>query len=340
MTSSNVNKSSMQIKDSYTSLTFPRSFEQNVVKDGFKSSFTTFPIQRGFGTIIGNALRRILLSSIRGVVVSSVKSSKFVNLYATVDGVKEECFSIVSNISKIVAKMDFTESATLKLSSTTPGNVYASSIKVPGGVEILNPDLHILTLDEGNSIEIEIEIEAGIGQKKSQGVDIIDGKIELDRIYSPVERVSFEVSNVNDTSNYDSKNTYDKLDLLIETNGSVSPKEALGMSAAIAREFFACYIDFPEKSMNIISSAQSSTKNIEQFLNIKIEDLELSVRSSNCLKTENILYIGQLIKKTEPEMLRTPNFGKKSLDEIKAILSEMGLSLGMNLKTNWTPPIE
>lgn len=330
----------MNIKDSYTSIVFPKAFEQNIMKEGYESVFSAYPIQRGFGTIIGNAFRRILLSSIRGVAVASVKSSKFVNLYATVDGIKEECFSIVSNLSKLVVKMDLLENATLKLSATKPGNVYAESIKTSGGVVVLNKDLHILTLNEGYSIEIEIEVEAGIGQKKGQNADIIDGRIELDRIYSPVETVSFDVSNVNDTASYDSKNIYDRLELNVLTNGSVSPKEAIGMSAMIAREFFACFVDFPERSINIALSTQGSTKNINQYLNIKIEDLELSVRSSNCLKTENISYIGQLIKKTEPEMLRTPNFGKKSLDEIKNILVDMGLNLGMNLKTSWAPPTE
>ncbi len=329
----------MQIKDSYTTLTFPRSFEHTAINEGCKSVFTTHPIQRGFGTIIGNTFRRTLLSCIRGVAVIAVKSSKFVNLYATVEGVKEECFSIVLNISKLVIKMDAIESATLKLVATKAGNVYADSIKAPGGVEILNKDLHLFTLNEGNSIEIEIEIEAGIGQKKAQGVDIIGGRIEVDRIYSPVEKVTFDVSTVNDKTSYDSKSTFDRLDITVETNGSVHPKEAIGMSAAIAREFFACFIDFPEKSINIISSTQSSAKNINQFLNTKIEDLELSVRSANCLRTENIIYIGQLVRKSEGEMLRTPNFGKKSLDEIKNILTDMGLSLGMT-KVNWTPPIE
>lgn len=326
----------MQIKDSYTSLSFPRSFEQNVIKEGYKSTFITYPIQRGFGTILGNAFRRILLSSIRGVAVASVKSSKFVNLYATVEGVKEECFSMLANISKLIIKMDLVETATLKLSATKAGHVYAESIKSPGGIEILNKDLYLFTLNEGYSIELEIEVEAGIGQKKAQGIDIINGRIELDRIFSPVQNISFDVSNVNDTSSYESKNTYDKLEITVETNGSVSPKEAVGMSAMIAREFFACYVDFPEKSINIISQGQVTAKNINQYLDIKIEDLELSVRSANCLRTENINYIGQLVVKTELEMLKTPNFGKKSLDEIKHILTEMGLNLGMT-KLNWTP---
>lgn len=329
----------MQIKDSYTTLAFPRSFEQSVVKEGYKSIFITYPIQRGFGTIIGNAFRRILLSSIRGVSVASVKSSKFINLYATVEGVKEECFSIAANIAKLVVKMDLTETAILKLSASKAGNVYAESVKTPGGVEILNKELHLFTLNEGYSIDIEIEIEAGIGQKKAQGIDIINGKIELDRIFSPVEKVSFDVSTINDTTSYDSRNTYDKLEITVETNGSVHPKEALGMSAAIAREFFACFIDFPEKSINIIASNQVTTKNINNNLNVKIEDLELSVRSANCLRTEGIIYIGQLVKKTEGEMLRTPNFGKKSLDEIKNILTEMGMTFGMT-KLNWTEPKE
>ena len=329
----------MQIKDSYTTLAFPRSFEQSVVKEGYKSIFTTYPIQRGFGTIIGNAFRRILLSSIRGVSVASVKSSKFINLYATVEGVKEECFSIAANIAKLVVKMDLTETAILKLSASKAGNVYAESVKTPGGVEILNKELHLFTLNEGYSIDIEIEIEAGIGQKKAQGIDIINGKIELDRIFSPVEKVSFDVSTINDTTSYDSRNNYDKLEITVETNGSVHPKEALGMSAAIAREFFACFIDFPEKSINIIASSQVTTKNINNNLNVKIEDLELSVRSANCLRTEGIIYIGQLVKKTEGEMLRTPNFGKKSLDEIKNILTEMGMTFGMT-KLNWTEPKE
>lgn len=326
----------MQTKDSYSSLNFPRSFEQNVIKDGYKSSFITYPIQRGFGIIIGNIFRRILLSSVRGVSVASVKSNKFINLYSTVDGVKEECFSIISNFSKLVIKMQMVEKATLKISATKAGNVYADSIKTPSGVEILNKDLHLFTLNEGNSIDIEIEVEAGIGQVRSGGVDVINGKIEVDRIFSPIENVSFEVTSINDTSSYESKNTYDKLEIEITTNGSISPKDALGTAANIAREFFACFIDFPEKTMNILSQSKPNVQDVTQALNIKIDDLELSVRSANCLKAENINYLADLVQKTEAEMLKTPNFGRKSLEEIKLILSSLGLSLGMKLD-NWKP---
>jgi DNA-directed RNA polymerase subunit alpha len=329
----------MQIKNSYTTLAFPRSFEQKVIKDGYTSIFTTYPIQRGFGTTIANCFRRILLSSIRGVVVSAVKSSKFVNLHGEVKGVKEDCFFIIRQLSSLQIEMNAMETSNLTLEVDKGGKVYADSIKTHSGIKILNKDLYLFTLNDEESIKIEIEIEAGVGQKKSQGVDIVGGRVEVDRIYSPVVSVSYEVANMNDTASYDSKNTFDKLDLKIETNGSVSPKEALGITAAIAREFFACFIDFKEQTMNVIPTGQGSDKNINHYLNTKIEDLELSVRSANCLRVENIIYIGQLVKKTEGEMLKTPNFGKKSLDEIKHILTDMKLSLGMT-KIDWKQPTE
>lgn len=327
----------MQTKDSYNSLNFPRSFDQSVIKEGYKSTFITYPLQRGFGVIIGNIFRRILLSSVRGVSIASVKSDKFINLYSTVDGVKEECFSIIANLSKLIIKMNLVDKATLKISASKAGNIYADSIKVPSGVEILNSDLHLFTLNEGHTIDIEIEVEAGIGQVKSGGVDVINGKIEVDRIFSPIENVHFEIASINDTSNYESKNTYDRLEITITTNGSITPKEALGTAANIAREFFACFIDFPEKTMNILSqSSKPNVQDITQALNIKIDDLELSVRSANCLKAENIMYLADLVQKTEAEMLKTPNFGRKSLEEIKLILSSLGLTLGMKLD-NWKP---
>lgn len=326
----------MQTKESYSSLNFPRSFEQNIIKDGYKSSFVTYPIQRGFGIIIGNIFRRILLSGIRGVSIASVKSNKFINLYSTVEGVKEECFSIIANLSKLVVKMNLIDKATLKISASKAGNVYADIIKTPGGVEILNKDLHLFTLNEGHSIEIEVEVQGGIGQVKSGGVDVINGRIEVDRIFSPIENVSFDVTTINDTSNYESKNTYDNLEITITTNGSISPKDALGTAANIAREFFACFIDFPEKTMNILSQVKPNVQDITQALNIKIDDLELSVRSANCLKAENILYLADLVQKTEAEMLKTPNFGRKSLEEIKLILNSLGLSFGMKIE-NWKP---
>jgi DNA-directed RNA polymerase subunit alpha len=321
-------------------IVFPKSYNQKTIKENYKSIFTVFPIQRGFGTILGNIFRRTILSSLRGVAVSAVKSEKFVNLYATVEGVKEECFTIVTNLRDLVIKMEKSEKATLRLSANQAGNVYASSIKTVGDVEILNPDLHILTLNEGNSIEIDIEVEAGIGQTKSPGEDIVLGRIEVDRIFTPVRKVTMNVSNINNASNYENNISHDKLEISIETDGSVSPKEALETAAAISKEFFVCFTQFPEKSMNISSPSQSLICDIDQHLSRRIDDLELSVRSTNCLKTEKIFYIGQLVEKSEADMLRLTNFGRKSLNEIIVVLQPVGLSLGMTLPTGWKAPTD
>lgn len=333
------NNTQQNIKETYQSnIVFPKSYNQKVIRENYQSVFTVFPIQRGFGTILGNIFRRTILSSLRGVAVSAVKSEKFINLYATVEGVKEECFTILANLKELVIKMERTEKATLKLSSNHAGNVYASSIKTVGDIEILNPDLHILTLHEGNVIEIDIEVEAGIGQKKSPGEDIVMGRIEMDRIFTPVRSVTMNVSNINNASNYENNLSHDKLEISIETNGSITPQEALETASAISKEFFACFMSFPEKSMNVAATSQKLVHDINHHLNRKIDDLELSVRSTNCLKTENILYIGQLIAKTEADMLRLTNFGRKSLNEIVAVLQPLGLSLGMTTPPGWKAP--
>ncbi len=293
------------------------------------------PLERGFGLTIGNAMRRILLSSIQGAAVTSVQIDGVLHEFSSIPGVREDVTDIVLNIKQMSIKVHSEGVKRLTLVKTGPGVVTAGDIEAVADVEITNPDLVLCTLDEGANVRFEFTVNTGKGYvpaEKNRPEDAPIGLIPVDSLYSPVRRVSYNVENTREGQVLD----YDKLTLDIETDGTVTPEDALALSARILQDQLQTFINFeePEPVEEEVSAAEEI--GFSAALLKKVDELELSVRSANCLKNDNIVYIGDLIQKTEAEMLRTPNFGRKSLNEIKEVLVEMSLHLGMEVP-NWPP---
>jgi DNA-directed RNA polymerase subunit alpha len=292
------------------------------------------PLERGFGVTLGNALRRILLSSLQGAAITSIHIDGVLHEFSSIPGVREDVTDIVLNIKDISIKYQGEGVKRLTLKKSGPGAVTAGDIQSTGDVQILNPDLVICTLDEGAEIRIEFTIATGKGYvpaDRNRAEDAPIGLIPVDSLYSPVKKVSYRVENTREGQVLD----YDKLTLTIETNGAISPEDALAYSARILQDQLNVFVNFEEPRR------EESAPSIPQLafnpaLLKKVDELELSVRSANCLKNDNIVYIGDLIQKSEAEMLRTPNFGRKSLNEIKEVLAQMGLHLGMEVP-GWPP---
>ena len=292
------------------------------------------PLERGFGLTLGNALRRILLSSLQGAAITSIHIDGVLHEFSSIPGVREDVTDIVLNIKDIAIKYQGEGVKRVTLKKTGPGVVTAGDIQTTGDVQILNPDLVICTLDEGAEIRIEFTINTGKGYvpaDRNRAEDAPIGLIPVDSLYSPVRKVSYRVENTREGQVLD----YDKLSLTIETNGAISPEDALAYSARILQDQLNVFVNFEEPRR------EEATPSIPQLafnpaLLKKVDELELSVRSANCLKNDNIVYIGDLIQKSEAEMLRTPNFGRKSLNEIKEVLAQMGLHLGMEVP-GWPP---
>lgn len=325
------------LKESWHNLTKPTSL---VMKDGYdnvtKSIIAMEPFARGFGDTLGNALRRVLLSSINGFAVTSVKIEGILHEYSAIDGVKEDVLDIIMNLKSLSVAKEDASPAILKLSSNKPGPVYAGSIEVPAGVEIINKDLLICTLDKGANIDMQINVECGKGYvaaDKSKKTDQGVGTIMVDSVFSPVKRVSYKVENARVGQITD----FDKLIMEIDTDGSVTPQDALGIAAKILQEQLQIFINFDVEEIDATAQQESSSEpEFNKSLLKTIDELELSVRSYNCLKNENIIYVGDLVSRTEGEMLKTANFGRKSLNELKDNLKAMNLSFGMKL-ANWPP---
>jgi DNA-directed RNA polymerase subunit alpha len=324
------------LKESWHSLTKPSSI---VLKDGYnnitKSVIVMEPFARGFGNTLGNALRRVLLSSINGFAVTSVKIEGVMHEYAVVDGVKEDVLDIIMNLKSLAITKEDSSGAVLKLSANKPGPVYAGSIELPAGVQIINKDLLICTLNKGAKIDIQMNVECGKGyvvaeqEKKDRQV----GLIMIDAMFSPVKQVSYKVENARVGQITD----FDKLVLDIDTNGSITPQDALGVAAKIIQDQLQVFINFDiEKVDAPVRRESTSEPEFNKNLLKTIDELELSVRSYNCLKNENIIYVGDLVSRTEAEMLKTANFGRKSLNELKDNLKAMSLGFGMKL-VNWPP---
>ena len=325
------------LKESWHNLTKPTSL---VMKDGYdnvtKSVITMEPFTRGFGDTLGNALRRVLLSSINGFAVTSIKIEGILHEYSAIDGVKEDVLDIIMNLKSLSVTKEDSSSAVLKLSTDKAGPVYAGSIEVPAGVEIINKDLLICTLDKGSKIDMQMNVECGRGyvaadqaKKSDQAV----GTIMVDSVFSPVKRVSYKVENARVGQITD----FDKLIMEIDTNGSLTPQDALGIAAKIIQEQVQVFINFDVEEVDAVAQQEvSSEPEFNKNLLKTIDELELSVRSYNCLKNENIIYVGDLVSRTEAEMLKTANFGRKSLNELKDNLKAMGLGFGIKL-TNWPP---
>jgi DNA-directed RNA polymerase subunit alpha len=292
------------------------------------------PLERGFGMTLGNALRRVLLSSLQGAAVSSVQIDGVLHEFSSIAGVREDVTDIVLNIKDIAFKMLGEGPKRLVLKKQGPSVVTAADIQLTGDIEVLNPSHVICTLDQGAEIRIEFTVNTGKGYvsaERNRPEDAPIGLIPVDSLFSPVKRVSYKVENTREGQILD----YDKLTLTLETDGSVSPEDAVAYAARILQDQLQIFINFDEPSKIAIEEAKPELEFNAALLK-KVDELELSVRSANCLKNDNIVYIGDLIQKSEAEMLRTPNFGRKSLNEIKEVLAQMGLHLGMEVP-NWPP---
>ncbi|HXW48159.1 MAG TPA: DNA-directed RNA polymerase subunit alpha [Xanthobacteraceae bacterium] len=292
------------------------------------------PLERGFGVTLGNALRRILLSSLQGAAVQSVHIDGVLHEFSSIAGVREDVTDIVLNIKDIAIKMQGDGPKRMVVKKQGPGTVTAADIQTVGDIVVLNPDLVLCTLDEGAEIRMEFTVNTGKGYvpaERNRPEDAPIGLIPVDSLYSPVRKVSYKVENTREGQILD----YDKLTLSIETNGAVSPEDALAYAARILQDQLNVFVNFEEPKRETTHEAIPDLAFNPAFLK-KVDELELSVRSANCLKNDNIVYIGDLVQKTEAEMLRTPNFGRKSLNEIKEVLVQMGLHLGMEVP-GWPP---
>ncbi|MXX87864.1 MAG: DNA-directed RNA polymerase subunit alpha [Boseongicola sp. SB0662_bin_57] len=292
------------------------------------------PLERGFGLTLGNALRRVLMSSLQGAAITSVQIDNVLHEFSSVAGVREDVTDIVLNLKGVAISMEVEGPRRLSISAKGPQIVTAGDISEIAGIDILNKDHVLCHLDEGASLYMELTVETGKGYvaaDKNRPEDAPIGMMPVDAIYSPVRRVSYDVQPTREGQVLD----YDKLTLKLETDGSVTPEDAVALAARILQDQLSTFINFDEPE-----SAQRADEDdgleFNPLLLKKVDELELSVRSANCLKNDNIVYIGDLIQKTEAEMLRTPNFGRKSLNEIKEVLSGMGLHLGMDIE-EWPP---
>ncbi|MDB5710633.1 MAG: DNA-directed polymerase subunit alpha [Sphingomonas bacterium] len=312
-----------------------------------KATFVAEPLERGFGLTLGNALRRVLLSSLQGAAVTSIKIENVLHEFSSLAGVREDVTDIVLNVKQIALKMQGEGPKRLQLSATGPAEVKAGDIAVSGDIEVMNPELVICHLDEGATLNMELTADVGKGYVAAianRPADAPIGLIPVDALYSPVRQVSYKVENTRDGQELD----YDKLTLTIETDGTITPEDAVGYAGRILQDQLALFVHFDDSLVTSRSApighaapaaageASGDTQQINRYLLKKVDELELSVRSANCLKNDNIIYIGDLVQKTEAEMLRTPNFGRKSLNEIKEVLSSMGLRLGMEIP-GWPP---
>jgi len=300
-----------------------------------KSRLVAEPLERGFGVTLGNALRRVLLSSLQGAAVTAIQIDGVVHEFSSLEGVREDVVDIVLNIKQLALRMHAEGPKRMTLRATGPGAVTASQIDAPADIEILNPDHVICTLDDGASVRMELTVQNGKGYVASEmnrPEDAPIGLIAVDALYSPVKRVAYRVEPTRQGQSMD----YDKLILEVETNGAVSPVDAVAYASRILQDQLQIFITFDEPKKAVEAADGKPDLPFNPALLKKVDELELSVRSANCLKNDNIVYIGDLIQKTEGEMLRTPNFGRKSLNEIKEVLATMGLSLGMDVP-NWPP---
>ena len=292
------------------------------------------PLERGFGLTLGNALRRVLLSSLRGAAVTAVQIDGVLHEFSSIPGVREDVTDIVLNIKEIAIKMDGDDPKRMVVRKQGPGQVTAGDIQTVGDIEILNPNHVICTLDEGAEIRMEFTVANGKGYvpaDRNRSEDAPIGLIPVDSLFSPVKKVSYKVENTREGQVLD----YDKLTMTIETDGSVTGEDAVAFAARILQDQLSVFVNFDEPQKEAEEEAITELAFNPALLK-KVDELELSVRSANCLKNDNIVYIGDLIQKTEGEMLRTPNFGRKSLNEIKEVLAQMGLHLGMEV-ANWPP---
>ena len=301
----------------------------------FYGKFTCEPLERGFGTTLGNALRRVLLSSLRGTAITSVKIKGIFHEFSPIPGIIEDVTEIILNLKAVRFKMHTKEEKVIVLEAKGDGEVTAGAFQTDGTIEILNPETHIATLARDGELAIEATVKTGKGyfpaeSNRDEGRTI--GVIPIDAIFSPIRKVNHVVSQARVGQQTD----YDKLTLEVWTDGSIAPEDAVALAAKILKEQLTIFINFEEPKEESEEKPVSEANRLNENLFRPVNELELSVRSANCLKNANIRLIGELVQKTEAEMLKTKNFGRKSLNEIKEILTEMGLNLGMKLE-NFPP---
>jgi DNA-directed RNA polymerase subunit alpha len=313
----------------------PSKMDVNVQEnDGRTGRLIAEPLERGFGLTLGNAIRRVLLSSLQGAAITSVKIKGVVHEFSTIPGVKEDLTDILLNLKSIAVKVHSPGLKKMYIKANGSGEIRAGNFETDSETEIMNKDQLIMTLDANADVEIEANIETGKGYVSAEVAEDenkIIGEIKLDAMFSPVVKATYKIEN----SRVGQVTDYDKLIFDVETNGVISPDDAIALSARILQDQLQSFINFDEPE---IQNDQDSTDKLSFNSNLlkKVEELELSVRSANCLKNDNIIYIGDLVQKTESEMLRTPNFGRKSLNEIKEVLTHMELNLGMSVP-DWPP---
>ena len=296
---------------------------------------TIEPFERGFGHTLGNALRRILLSSMPGAAITEVNIEGVLHEYTSIEGVQEDVVDILLNLKLVALKMHNREDAELKIDKKGPGPVYASDIQLDHDVEVMNPNLLIATLSENAELKMTLKVNRGRGYQPAAARTGFEeqtsevGSLKLDASYSPVLKVSYKV----DAARVEQRTNLDKLIIDVETNGTIDPEEAIRHAGSILKDQLEIFVDLQGQEEG---QEEAADVYVDPMLLRPVDELELTVRSANCLKAENIIYIGNLVQRTEVELLRTPNLGKKSLTEIKDVLSENGLALGTKIE-NWPP---
>jgi DNA-directed RNA polymerase subunit alpha len=301
----------------------------------FYGKFTAEPLERGFGITVGNSLRRTLLSSLQGAAITSVKIDGVLHEFSTIPGVKEDATEILLNLKEVRLKLHTEGAKTIRIKADGPKEVKAGDIITGEAVEILKPDHHIATLSRDAKLSVEMVIKTGRGYvpaERNKEENQAIGAMAIDSIFSPIKKVNYTVTNARVGQITD----YDKLTLEVWTDGSIAPEEAVAHAAKILKEQLAIFITFEEEEEAEGTKEPEDNPDLNENLFRSVDELELSVRSANCLKHANIKYIGDLVQKTEADILATKNFGRKSLNEIKEILTDMGLSLGMKID-NWPP---
>jgi DNA-directed RNA polymerase subunit alpha len=326
---------SVALQKNWQSLIKPEKME--VEPGGDPSRVATIiaePLERGFGMTLGNALRRVLLSSLQGAAVTALQIDGVLHEFSSIPGVREDVTDIVLNVKQLALRMHGEGPKRMVLQAVGPGEVHAAQIQTGHDIELMNPELVLCTLDEGVKLGMEFTVNVNKGYvpaAANRPEDAPIGLIPIDSIYSPVRRCSYKV----EPTRVGQVTDYDKLLLSLETNGAVTPEDAVALAARILQDQLQLFINFEEPQAIRHEEPQDDLPFNRNLLR-KVDELELSVRSANCLKNDNIVYIGDLVQKSEQEMLRTPNFGRKSLNEIKEVLASMGLSLGMTV-SGWPP---
>ncbi len=323
------------IQKNWTELIKPKGLKIEAgVERGNVATIVAQPLERGFGLTLGNALRRVLLSSLQGTAVTAIQIEGVLHEFSSIPGVREDITDIVLNVKSLALRMHGEGPKRMSLKAKGPGEVTASQIETGHDIEIMNPDLVLFTMDQGANVSMEFTVDIGKGYvpaSQNRPEDAQIGLIPVDSLFSPVRKVSYKVDNARVGQVTD----HDKLSLTVETSGAVTPEDSVALAARILQDQLQLFINFEEPVERAPEEASAELPFNRNLLR-KVDELELSVRSANCLKNDNIIYIGDLVQKSEAEMLRTPNFGRKSLNEIKEVLTSMGLGLGMEIP-DWPP---